>query len=641
MERLQERKGITGRAILLGMVLGVMEVWWLTEIEYVRYSDSPTIPALYFHAIATLFLLLGLNALLRRWCPQRALSRGELLLVYMMVVLATNLAGHDNLQILFTTLVWVFGHATPENRWAEWIHPYLPRWAVVSDPTVLKSLFAGNDTLYRPEYLRAWAGPVLVWSAFALLWAFGMLCLASLFRRAWEAERLTFPIAEIPLALTDPLRPPLRSSPLWVGFGLAAGLTLLNLAHSLFPAVPGVNVGVRYFRASQLPWSAAGPIPVSFFPFAIGLTFLLPTQLGFSCWFFFLLSRAEAVAAAMLGWFQWGGFPYINEQSAGSYIGLCLFSLWAARWHLRRVWRAARGRGPSEPDEPLPYPFAFWGLLLSVLLLGRFLVALGMTPRTVTLYLLLFLPIVVAVTRLRAELGLPTIELYQRGADDMLRQALGTMAFSKGDLIGMTLLFWLNRTHRQFVSQNIADAFRIAHRSGLPLRGVAWVLLLAAALGIGSAFWSLLHSLYSVGLDSARFTGPARWAFGDEPWRKLTQWLTVPRDPQPGAVRAYFVGCGVTLLLVWLRTRWVWWPFHPAGYLVSGSFALMRLWVPLFISWAIKTLLLRYGGLRAYRRALPFFLGLILGEFSVGFLRTLLDLLLGLYLPATSGIGGL
>jgi len=74
---------------------------------------------------------------------------------------------------------------------------------------------------------------------------------------------------------------------------------------------------------------------------------------------------------------------------------------------------------------------------------------------------------------------------------------------------------------------------------------------------------------------------------------------------------------------------------------VAGSFGLFRLWLPIFVSWLIKVLLLRYGGLQAYRRALPFFIGLILGEFVTGFARTILDMALGLHLPPESGIGGL
>jgi hypothetical protein len=43
-----------------------------------------------------------------------------------------------------------------------------------------------------------------------------------------------------------------------------------------------------------------------------------------------------------------------------------------------------------------------------------------------------------------------------------------------------------------------------------------------------------------------------------------------------------------------------------------------RLWLAMFIAWAIKLIMLRYGGLKLYRRALPFFLGIILGECIVG-----------------------
>jgi hypothetical protein len=96
-----------------------------------------------------------------------------------------------------------------------------------------------------------------------------------------------------------------------------------------------------------------------------------------------------------------------------------------------------------------------------------------------------------------------------------------------------------------------------------------------------------------------------------------------------------------TLFLAAMRSRFAGWPFHPAGYLVSGSFGLFRLWLPIFVSWLVKALLLRYGGLRAYRRALPLAYGLVLGEFSAGFVRSLLDLSFGLGLPPGLGIGGL
>ena len=38
----------------------------------------------------------------------------------------------------------------------------------------------------------------------------------------------------------------------------------------------------------------------------------------------------------------------------------------------------------------------------------------------------------------------------------------------------------------------------------------------------------------------------------------------------------------------------------------------------MFIGWLAKALIVRYGGAPAHRRALPFFVGLIMGEFTVG-----------------------
>ena len=67
-----------------------------------------------------------------------------------------------------------------------------------------------------------------------------------------------------------------------------------------------------------------------------------------------------------------------------------------------------------------------------------------------------------------------------------------------------------------------------------------------------------------------------------------------------------------------MRMRFVWWPFHPAGFAISSSWSMNVLWFSIFISTVVKWVILRQGGLVLHRRAIPFFLGLILGEFVVG-----------------------
>jgi hypothetical protein len=41
------------------------------------------------------------------------------------------------------------------------------------------------------------------------------------------------------------------------------------------------------------------------------------------------------------------------------------------------------------------------------------------------------------------------------------------------------------------------------------------------------------------------------------------------------------------------------------------------MWCPFLIAWALKTITLRYAGIGGYRKLLPFFLGLILGDYVI------------------------
>lgn len=632
---------ITWRALIIGLALVPVNAWWLAEIEFVRYSDNATTSALFFQAIALLLLLLAVSAVIRRAAPRWAFSRVELLVIYVMVTAASVLGGHDQLQILVSTLAALIGRATPENQLATQVHPFLPRHLVVMDRAVIDPLFKGGSSLYVNGHWRAWLGPLGWWSLFAMTLVWVMLCLASLLRRQWDAERLNYPVAEVPLAITS--QGFFRQRLLWVGFVLAALPQLVNLAHILVPEVPQIPIGGRYFAPSY-PWNSHYllTIPVYLFPFVYGLAFLLPQQLMFSWLFFLLVTRLGIMTGIYFGVRDWQRFPYVVEQGTGATFGLVLVILYAARGHLKAIWRSLRGRQAlDDADEALSYRTAVTGIIAGGLLLLAFAVFAGMRPLTAFLYLVMLFVIVLVVGRVRAELGLPTFELFLAGPDQVLRRVGGVQAWNRYELASLALFFWLTRTHRQFPILTQVDALRIGHRSRMPLRGLTAPILLASGVGIAAAFWAMLHVTYQVGFDSALFKGPAMWAFGREPVLQLMQDIQTPGKRDLGSIVAYLFGAGFTVFLGAMRARFLWWPLHPIGYLAASSYGAYRMWLPVFITWLIKGALLRYGGLRAYQRALPFFLGLILGEFSAGFLRTIIDLAFNLYLPASSGIGGL
>ncbi len=89
----------------------------------------------------------------------------------------------------------------------------------------------------------------------------------------------------------------------------------------------------------------------------------------------------------------------------------------------------------------------------------------------------------------------------------------------------------------------------------------------------------------------------------------------------------FTVGVLATLFLTVMRASFYWWPLHPLGYALAGSWSTVEFWFPCFLAWVFKALTLRYGGLSAYQRIRPFFLGLIVGEFGIAVFYVLLNMI--------------
>ena len=118
---------------------------------------------------------------------------------------------------------------------------------------------------------------------------------------------------------------------------------------------------------------------------------------------------------------------------------------------------------------------------------------------------------------------------------------------------------------------------------------------------------------------------------GRIPWQALAGQLRGPSRCRTRRVwRRSARQPSVTLGLAWLRSRFTWWPFHPVGYALGNTFELDLLWCQLLVGWLCKVITLRYGGIKAYRAALPFFIGLILGDYVIASIWTLLGVATGL-----------
>jgi len=638
-----KRRTRVWRGFLLGVVLVPLNALWVLQMERIggRGPWLSTI-SLFFNVVFIMTFLALANGALQRLLPRLALNRSEMVIVYVMLCIGTSLAGLDMMQVLPQVMTHGFWFATPENRWEQMLAD-VPRWLVVSDKKILYGYYSGSSTVYQWPVIRAWLAPALFWAGFILVLVFVMVCLSVIVRAQWaDRERLTFPIIELPLELTNP-RTRLFSSPLlWVGLGAAGLVDLINGLNFIFPSVPYLSVAptATNWTANDLmkyiagmPWRGIGWLPVTFYPAVIGLCFLLPTDLLFSCWFLFFWWKALFVIAAATGLSDGysGGmskcvFPYANEQMFGGYLGIALGPMLVGRRHLRNVWVRILGK-PSEANdaaEGLSYRTAGIGAVVGTGLLVAFSVAAGMSLGLAIAFFIIYYLLALAVARVRAEFGSPVHDFHFTGPDYTISYVLGTANIGERDLAMFTEFWWFNRAYRCHPIASTIEGLQMAARTRTPGRAVTGAVMLATLVGAVSVFWIWLHYAYGLGVAS-------KWGqeegFGDQVFARLQSWTENPTQPNLTALGAMGAGFVITMLLAGARSAFVGWPFHPVAYALSASWSIHLVWMPMLIAWAAKMIVLRYGGLRAYRRALPIFLGLILGETLVGCGWTLVGLI--------------
>lgn len=620
-----QRAPVTARALVVGALLIPPNVLWLTSMELIWNSGQPTMMSLFFSAVFTLLVLAVLNLALRRWIPRWALSPGELATVYAMVTMGSAVAGHDFLQVLVNELPMATYYNSDTNGWVELFREYLDANVLVSDPRAVWDFWEGDGLLYERGAIRPWLAPLATWTVFVLAIVGAMMVLDVLVWRRWsEQEKLTYPLTDIPFKLTEPgmgiIGPSLMGSRLfWIGFGIAASLDLYNGIATLQPAwpiLPLTGQDLWPYQEIGYPWRAMGRTWISAYPFAIGLGYLMPQDFLFSCWFFYWFWKLELVGAWATGYSRLG-VPFVQEQTFGAYVAIAIFALWAGRrYYAAVVGQVLRGRHPAdEKRQALPYQLALAALVALLAVATAFVTnVLGVTLAHALIYLASYLALSLAITRMRAEFGLPVHDLFT-GPFDMMTRIGGTRWLGRRNILGLGLLYWLERVQRSHPMPHAIESLALGERRGVSPAGVFGALGLAVIVGMLAAYWANLHLAYTHGFAStpADASYLAKGAFS-----RPQSLVAVDRSWHPTRLGALLVGGAFSIGLLLMRQRYVWWPFHPAGFAASSIVFMGLMWLPMLIAWTIKGLTLRYGGQRLYRRLLPLFIGLVLGEFTVG-----------------------
>ena len=624
---------ISLKPFLIVLVLIPFNSYFLIKLEIVHYNLlTNTVPL--SNVVFALVILTAINWLLKKFIPPVALNQGELMLVYVMLSLATTLGSLSMVSSIVPRIGHAFWFDTPENEWRQLFWRYIPRWLTVDDKRALKAYYDGGSSFYHSAYMKVWLPRVGWWVFIFSILGFTMLCINALVRRQWsEREKLTYPIIKMAMEVTDSKGRFLKNRIMWLGFGIAACISLLNGLNHLYPFVPYVPVTRWSYEFEERPWSLIGSdgvepasTTIAFYPFAMGIGFLMPLEILSSTTIFFALYRAEVALGTVTGnpiiW------EYQTKQIFGTLVGLCVLLIWRARKHIADVVRTftSKTKDQDDSDEPIPYRIASVGLVLGMAILVALLWEAGMTLWLIMLFLALYFLLSFVITRIRAESGIYVHAFHAQEPRVMISEMLGTRALGPKNLT-MLAVFSFNYTYRAHDMPQQLEALEVAKRTGMGRKSIVSSILLITVFATAVAFVVQLGVYYNMGAASGRFSNFAL-DLGDRDFDWLNSNMVYTTVADHKAIS--FMGIGFLMLIFtgYMRTRFIWWPLHPLGLVMAGNDEMEDLWLPIMLCWLIKWVILRHGGHRVYTKAVYFFLGLALGDFIVGSLWNVLSLIL-------------
>jgi len=201
--------------------------------------------------------------------------------------------------------------------------------------------------------------------------------------------------------------------------------------------------------------------------------------------------------------------------------------------------------------------------------------------------------------------------------DYQLVTILGTRRLGPSILTVFSLYHWFNRTYASHPMPHQLEGFQMAENAGFNFKKLPFAIMIATAFGALAFFVMLLQTYYKLGAASGK-CGYWTLGFGIETFNRLQWWVSYPTQTNYFSIIFMIIGFAFALFLMIMRMRFLWWTFHPLGYAVANSWGMLHIWFPLFLSSVAKWLVLKLWGIKAYRRVIMFFLGLILGEFIIG-----------------------
>lgn len=607
----------SGRALILGLILAAAFSVTGSFSVLLRYEIIGTgyLPR---GAVTVLLLLVLINWGLRRFTRRRGLRRRDTLLIFGMLMAMAAIPGQEFSQHVYLNQIGIVYYATPDiakpTLYLEDLNPYLVPSKDRDDP-VIRYAFEGVPPGAHIPWTK-WVVPLLVWTPFwfALYWI--VVCFAGLMARRWEdEEKVLYPLTAVPAELVSLdgqlVAPAFRNRMLWLCFAIATGIYVIKGLHTYYPGVPDINmqkVGGVIF--SEGPARVFNRLPLHIYPEMIGIAYLLSAEVGFSLWFSYWLRLFQTFAREALG-LQTKHWEFFAFQTVGGYAILGVALVWSARRYLAAAFgeglKAVLGRG--RPDDAV-HTVAAPGFILGMLFLWWWCAKVGISLTWAIIMYLSFVVVSLVVARVICEAGMFIYSSPFR-LNEILFDIAGVKQIGPRNVTLLTMTSWAQiRSTATMNMTSVFQGFKLGSLGHIDRRLMLWAMYGAIVVAILCAHVSSIYTIYHWSVPKLGW-----WPQGSSlnTTNTLAKRLQAPPEMTAGNWAAIALGGATTLVLVAMRRRFVWWPWHPLGFVAWLGWPIDRYWLSILIGWLWKVGVIRLAGYKSFAAYRPMAFGLILG----------------------------
>jgi hypothetical protein len=610
--------------------------------------------------------VLGVNPLLRLtqcWGGPRPLGRTELMILFVSMLVTAGISTFGLVEQLVPLIAAPFNPDwnTVQRGWGGQLLPSLNHRLYITDPGVIATFREGlgpppeasesiwvqaafymNVIVHVPW--REWLAPLGWWMLYIIPSYLLFYSLTYVVLPFWSRrEKIIFPLAKLPESLlpeADDGRVPriFRSTGFWAGFALTFLIMGWNGAVQSYWFGDGfgqIATGMSAWRLDPilegtLLEGMSHSIAVFFVFTAVGLAFLLPAEMSFSIWFYYLLGRFMILVATWMGYgrnaadfptnFLWDT-NFVSAQGGG---GMMMFSAISLYRCIRRYHDLSARR---PPRERILLGLPVIGLVVSVTALTLWFRWNHLPLGWALLFVLVMTLLTLGLMRIVAEGGIYWFQTHTGFFHIYKMTGLGKFlaGATLAPILPIYSVFFFDP--KAFIAPSMLNGAKMCEDvGGSRLKYHVVVVSSVAASVVASIFFAIVLA-YSRGADRMHY-----WFYGIMPRDQIleTAMRVINQPPRFNAVNTTWLGLGgLWVALSFFVRRTVFWFPHPIGYILLINPLMDQLWLSFFIAWVFKRLVIRYGAKATFDQARVIAIGLIAGELMAIALWTGIALLSG------------